>query len=702
MASKLLPAFAARAQRAYQHLNDSPWQRRFRRECPHLVGAVYWNPQPVPVAQLRFEFRRIKAAGFSFVRFHAIGPFEKPDGSLDFTLVDEWMKHARAAGLQVFLHWAVRDTTPATRARARAVAEHFRGRSNVVCWLLGGEPHASGIPLLSDEDKQAFLAWLKQQYGAPAAVHRAWSIYPRRQPKFVGSWADALRIACTIKKGEGLVLATTEAKHEVYGAARDLMRFRADQMVAHHREVATMIRRVDKTRPIWVGNHQLFLNEAQLGWDVMESGRTADAYYTSIHLSWHFEPSEGEVDRPVYMQSRFTHDAFKGGLTSAYETTGGPVQYSGGYGNHMDAGLMRRLMFSYLAAGNQSIAFWDWVCRPGGIEVGEYGLVTLSGKVSEWAREAGRVSRAMQRYRREIWHAAEEPELGILRSWDTQAILALEPRRFDTEDGLSDFSRGPSQQHMRALIGASRAAINHHIAFEYVTEQELRAGIAGVYPTIYLPHVRACSTELLEVLLDYVRNGGRLVGDVQLGFLDPWGKLHPRGKGTLLAQLFGAWVDSIHDARTNAQSVDDLAVPGFYGDIELAGARVLKRFADGRPAVTEASIGRGQAVLIGFDPARQCWRPGQSGLEMLLADLYRGDAPARWWSDAPLVFRRSHAKADHWFFLNDGPARQATLRVYDRQYRSGWDAVTGERLDVAGTIVVPLPARSGMWVRLEK
>jgi beta-galactosidase len=402
------------------------------------------------------------------------------------------------------------------------------------------------------------------------------------------------------------------------------------------------------------------------------------------------------------MQSLATRDANKGGVTAAYETTGGPVQYSGGYGNHMDAGLMRRLMFSYLAAGNEVIAFWDWICRPGGIEAGEYGLVTLGGQVSDWAREAGRIAKAMARFGDELWNGSEEPELAIFRSWDSEAITMLEPRRFETETGPRDYSRGCGQQHLRALIGAGRAAIDHQVAYEYLHEAEVMEGIAGVFPTIYLPHVRACSTRLLEALLAYIRRGGRLIADVQFAFHDPWGKMQPRGPGALATRLFGAWVDSIHDARTRPQSVDGMPCEGFYGDVALAGARAIKRFADGRPAVTEANIGRGQAILIGFDPARQCWKPGQSAMEALLADLYRGEAPRRWWSDAPLAFRRSHAKADHWFLINDGPARTATLRVYDRTYRSGCDAVSGRPLDTAGTVSVELPAYSAAWLRLER
>jgi hypothetical protein len=270
------------------------------------------------------------------------------------------------------------------------------------------------------------------------------------------------------------------------------------------------------------------------------------------------------------------------------------------------------------------------------------------------------------------------------------------------EEGPSDFSRGIRQQHMRALIGAGRAALNRQVAFEYLTEAEVRAGIACAYPALYLPHVRSCSDELLGKLAEYVRAGGRLLADVQFGFHDPWGKLRKRGRGRLLEQLFGGWVDSIHEARTNPQAVDGIAVAGFYGDLELTTARPIKRFADGRVAVSVARVGRGSSTLMAFDPAWLCWRPGNTEPERFLADLYRGESPRRWWSDAPLVVRRSGPRSDHWFFVNDGPARTALLRVYDRRYRAGRELFTGRGLAVDATLSIPLPERSGAWVRLEK
>ena len=726
------------AREAYRKLNDSPMQRRLRAEAPLWVGAVYWNPQEESYEAIRDELKRIRDAGFTFVRFHCIQPRELGPGQYDYRYPDMRLGAAEEVGLKSFPHLQTQAPSPAALAAAGLSAEqaaelgptdervagailallaatigHYRHHPTVLAWGVGGEPHKTPIPLESDLDRRRFLAWLQEHYDSPEQVHRAWLIYPNvgedlfiqhgRGRLRIATWDDAVDLAARVRQPAGVVLATTDLKHEIFGATRDLVRFRCDQTIAHRRACVELVRQVDPDHPICVGNHQLMYNHAQLGWDVFNTARVADLHFTSIHLSWHFEPAFGEVDRPVYMQSRMTADAFKGGATSAFETTGGTVQYSGGYGHHMDAGLMRRLMLSYLAGGNEVIAFWCWRCRPGGLEAGEYALTTLSGRISEWAVEAGRVIGGMRRHVRELWNASEQPELGILRSWDTEMALTLEPRRFDLQDGPSELSSGPAQQHMRALIGASRAAINQQVAFEYVTDEELLAGAAGAYPTIYLPHVRACSDALLEALLAYVEAGGRLIADVQVGFHDPWGKVRPRGQGTLLERLFGGWVDTIHDARTSPQRAGDVQIDaGFYGDLVLTSAQAVRRFANGKPAVSEAVVGRGQSILVAFDAARACHRPGNDPVERMLGDCYRGPWPRRFFSDAPIVARRSTEAADHWFLLNDGAARSAVLRVYDRTYVEVEDVLTGQVRPVTGTISVDLPACSGVWLRCRR
>jgi beta-galactosidase len=245
--------------------------------------------------------------------------------------------------------------------------------------------------------------------------------------------------------------------------------------------------------------------------------------------------------------------------------------------------------------------------------------------------------------------------------------------------------------------------LNHHVPHEYVTCQELLEGIALRYPVIYAPHIRAIGDDVIEVLIDYVRRGGRLIADVQFGFMDPWGKVRPTGRRGAVESLFGAWIDTIHDARTEPHAVNGIAIQGFFGDLKTTIARPLIRFDDGRCAVSEARIGRGSAVIIAFDAARQCFQPGASpAAEKLIADLTTADDPPRWRCNAPLAFRLSAPKSDHYFLINDGEAMSAVLDVYDRRYAAGGEVVEDAPIDLSGTIAVELPARSGKWLRFAR
>lgn len=736
--TRIDPDFRRKALAAYRDFNDSPMQQRLREEAPVLVGAVYWNPQRDNADNIRREFTRMRDVGFTYVRLHCIDPVEHDGGTYDFSYADVRMDIAHEVGLKACVHNCPDPSMAilkeeglgsdeagrlgpddprvlrAIRHRYHAVVGHHKDHPALLKWTLSGEPHATGLPLTGDIDRERFRTWLEDHYGTPLDIHNAWLIYPDVDADFhsedgkcimcIESWDDAIKIAGMIEGQDNtFAIATTGMRrHELFGAFRDLARFRADEMIRKQVIYRDIIREVDQKTPIIIGSHQYFYNNGQMGWDQMGIGRVADASTSSIHLSWHFESVKGEVDRPHYMQSRLTSDCFKGGYSIAFETTGGPVQYSGGYGNHMDAGLMRKVMLNFLAAGNEGIAFWDWKPRPGGIEAGEYGLLSLSGKITERAEEAGRIIKAMERHRQEIWEAGSEAEVAIVRSWDTEAVMACEPRRFDLCDGPTPYSSGPGQQHIRALIGSSRAAINQQVSYQYLSLHEIAAGLAGVYPAIYLPHVRCISDETLGLLREYVENGGHLIADVQIGFEDQYGKIRTDGAEGAVAHCFGAWIDDIHDARTRPQTVDGIQMPGFFGDIQTTTASVLQRFDTGKPAVTQAHIGRGLASLLAFDAARNCWEPGNEALEQYLGDLMRGGNPRRFACSIPMTFRRSAGSADHYFAINDGPARSAVLHVYDRAYSKVEDVLSGEAQNIGGAIAVDVGAYSGLWLRCEK
>jgi len=712
------------ARRVYEQLNDSAMQRRLRAERAMSFAAVYWQPGDYDRDVLVRELKRMRELGFDTVRFHTAKPTETSPGEYDFTRTDDWLDAAADAGIGVCLHvvetmrrpsdallaeagmsladYEAGELTDAKRAllerTIRPIIEHVREHPALRLLAAGGEPGVSQLGLEHDDDKAAFAHWLERKYGTVEALDAAWNLYPQRGRLIAPTFDEAWRVL------EGFdVSPTITGVHRAkmnYGAGRDLLRFLTDKTLQRQAAKIEIIRSCDDRHPLLIGSHQLFANQPAMRWDIGAWARLADQHFCSLHPAWHFELVEGELDRMVYAQARMTRDYFKHGWTSCFETVGGPVQYSGGYGNAMSPGLMRRMTLAYLAAGNVNFSFWTWNARPGGWEAGEYGLTSLSGKLTPWAQTAGEVIRAAQAHRDELWEATDDPHVGLLESWEMDAIVNFEPERHEFKSAAATFARGTRLQAVRARVGAHRALQNHQLPYEVLTSDELLAGIACRYPVIYLPHGRAISDAVLDALTEFVQRGGRLVADVPLGFLDDCGKLRRPGPDSAQGKLFGAWFDNIHDARTQPRHVGDARVAHFFADVELCGASVVETFDDGSPAMTEHRLGKGTAVLVGFDPARECQRPGNAAMEAVIASVCGSGYERGWSSDAPMAFRRHCEAAHHYFLFNDTPQPlNATLEVHDATLDEMVDVLSGKTLSGDGRFDVPVDALSAVWLR---
>ncbi len=724
----LTPDERAAARRGWRDAHLTDRQRGLAEARAWFVSAVYWSPGDYDRGRLVAELKRMRDLGITSVRYHTHRPEETEPGVYDFTRTDDWMDAASEAGIQVVYHLGhtPSDALLAAHGIPREAYEgailaepemqvlmeacigpeiaRYRGHPALDHWHGFGEPNAGGKNLEREADRAGFAAWLRARYGTVEALDAAWNLYPVAGRPIVTSFEDACGLTEAAERRPGQTEALVQGGpfgKRLYGANRDLLRYLTEKAIARTRAWVDLAHRLDPDHPFMVGAHQLFANQPYFRWDVPTWARTGDAFGTSIHLSWHFEPVRGEVDRPVYLQARLTRDALKEGLTSAFETTGGAAQYSGGYPNAMTAGLMRRLVCSYLAAGNLALAFWTWNHRPGGWEAGEYGMTTWSGRLTPWAEVVGAAARGLEAHAEELWEADPETRVGVLTSWETDAILLQEPESHLLQDAPTFAFTGTKMQGVRARIGAGRALVNHRVPFEYVTEAEVLEGLCEAYPVIYAPHCRALSDEVVARLAAYVAAGGRLVADVQFAMLRPTGKMPPVGDGTPAERLFGAFVDMIHHTRTAEMALDDIPLDGFFGDLVVTEADVLARFADGRPAVTEHRVGRGAAVLVAFDPAWMCRAPGRDDLETWLAGLVAGDWEPGWSaSGAPLAVRLAAPGADHVFLMNDGPeAVEVAVEAADRRYASAVEVLSGETVDPAK---VPLKGASAAWLRLEK
>lgn len=706
----------------YDELNESPMQRKLRKLAPMPIGCVFIQWPEMSDADIRGHFRQMRELGYTCLKGimtcpgtsmkklqlmaleEGLCPWWYDEGGwreLTPELLEELglppdMELDQARKNQVVLDYQ-RSVFEQRIEQDAAKKRHGRQKSA----FLPGERDVNAVPgtniitagtQLDEEDFPQFVQWLQKTYKDVAELMYAWNFESSsfRQRRWE-SWDDV---------ASGLArVPMREFRH-----LRDILRFKSDRKLELLRTRMEKSQKIDPDVPVRAGGEiSIFLPHTAAGIDMegyAEVMAEGGCFYPSMHPGWHLEEVGFELVRPTYMQAAMCVDWAKGVWSATIESSGGPQWWSGGGkvpfvdevrnsqpAFTFDEGTMTQLICTYLGAGFKGVGLWCWNPRDAGWEAGEYALCDRNNCVTPRARRVGELGRAMCRYRRELWQAHKEPLVGLFQDWENDAMWAA----------LSTCGRDSYKTHpVRARIGAARALINANVPWEHVTMRQLEKGLAARYPVIYLPAVMCLTSRMIEILSEYVKGGGRLVLDMPGAWLDERGHLISTQSGSPFEQLFGVVLHEYAYCRNEPFSIDDMFLRGFTAVMTPTTARVLKNYGQGGAAVTENSIGKGSAVILGAEASLQCMRPGNLAMESLLVNTALGDYEPQFTCADVLVYRLAAPQADHYFLLNDGPERNVKLDFSQWRYKNAVDAVTEEKVDLSNIAVGSHDAR---WIR---
>lgn len=703
-------------------INDSPLQRRFRRLAPMPIGCVFVEWPGMTEADIRGHFRLMKQIGYTCLKQLCTCPgsdrrqvmhWALDEGIIPWWYGDGCFEEPTSAlltelGIPAGTADAAVQDHPAYLARQwhlmRERVDRGEAKSaglNLQQGVAQGASPFEPMPLsigteLPAEFDARFLDWLRIRYGTPQRVANAWNLHHYN----IADEATMTTLRWTTwddVRDNWRRLQIKEYRHLV-----DLLLFKAEDRNRGVLDAAQAHAARDALAPFRAGGEMgCFLPFAARATDmegIAETLKDHGSFYPSIHFAWHFEEVQYEVARCIYMQAALCADWFKGGWSATWESTGGPQQLSGGKawnpfraqetpGFTCDAGTMSQLMFSYLGGGFKGVGQWCWTPRTAGWEAGEFALLDRNGGLTERVKRGGAIGQAMRRLRRELWDAEKEPLVGVFTDFECEAMWAA-----IAHPGRDKFQHEP----IHARIGVSRALIDANIPFEHVTGRNLRAGLADRYPVIYLPAMIGFPHDLLELLIGYVERGGRVVMDLPGCWYGTDGRLMPTGKGSAFAHLFGVSLDDFQYSNNRPRRMGDLALDGWCADLTLHGAQALATYDSGAPAITEHRLGAGSAVILGWDASLQCFHPGHAAHQTALVTHTLGTLRAPYSCDT-IVYRLSAPQADHWFLINDGPARDVSLKPGPHAYTAWSDPVTGDILTPGAPIAVE--GWGGRWVR---
>lgn len=699
----------------YDRLHTSPMQDKFKQLAPMPAGVVYVQRPEDGEPEMRAQFKTMKKLGFNALKqimpipgwtIEQIQLIALEEGIIPFWYGQGGWEPITADLLKklnipsVLTPQAIRNHPAMVKYQTEVIRKrilHYdeykkaNGGKTLPERSVAYEPMLGGRGFdLNETGKKEFSKWVKDQYVTIEKLNKVWNQYHiGLQPKETEPF----------KSWEDFDTRWPQLGDHEYRHLRDILKFKVDHACESIKESMERHHRFEPNSVFRGGGEMgLFLPHAYWGVDLSAIADILTPYgsfYPSMHFAWHYDEVGHELTRPYFMQASLCADFFKGGWSAAWEATGGPQQFSGGKGGNgftVDEGTMTQFVLSKLGAGFKGFGLWCWNSRSAGWEAGEYSLLDRHNEVTPRAVAVGKIGQAMETYRDELWQARKEPTVGILYDWDNEALWAAM-----SSSNRDSFKMAP----IKARVGVSRALINANIPFEYVMAKDIRKGLAGRYKVIYLPAILGLNPDLLPHLTTYVKNGGKLVIDMPGAWFDDTYALLYTKKGTPFEQLFGTVINEYQYSGVNRNwTLEGKTLYGFTTSLTPTSASVLAKYGNGQPAITENKLGKGSAMILGYEASTACFKTTAPEWEALLLKYAVGQTSSPFTAKGAITYRLGGPKADHYFVINDqDKAVTASIASSRYTYKSAKDAVTGEAVTLGQ---ISIPANSGRWIRVEK
>ena len=592
------------------------------------VGTMYWLNPNYGRKEFACDCRRLVENGYTLVRLIVWWELvEEKKGRYDFSFVDDFMAEAEKTPLNVMItvgfyppFWLTCELDAAGRndpgrypSLARdevrrplaklieALVTRYRNSPALAYWNIWNEPTLNmtkNRPVL-----EAFAAWLKRKYPTYDDLRQGWRgeypvlslLLPESLEALTADWLEtAFRLG---SRGR-----TSAIEYDFLLFAPELL---ADQV----RWLCGEIRKYDTSHPTHTNLHGVNGNPVTAGRDFYRTAAIPDTISCSIHQSNDNVFELGLRDRRNFYLCGIdrTWSWRKGGEAMVGELQVGTSDVHPRKYTPTPETITAELWLAY-AAGLHGVIHWEFQgWRSGTFELGEFGLrAPADGGPTPRSEAVEQFARTFSQYRDRLL-PAERPaaQIAILDSYRSGIYEYLQwiDHRNVPDIGMNC---------VNAVLGCYRALREANFAVEFVSEEEVVAGILPRYRVLFLPGVPLLSREAGGKIVDFVRQGGQLWADGRCGWLDEHMFVRGEIPGHGLQQVFGAREREYRaeSEEVRAVRVDGLSIAGRrmrqdFMPLPGAEAKIYARYSDGTVAAVENRFGRGRARLWGVELSRR-------------------------------------------------------------------------------------------------
>lgn len=269
---------------------------------------------------------------------------------------------------------------------------------------------------------------------------------------------------------------------------------------------------------------------------------------------------------------------------------------------------VRNWMWSTLARGAKAVNVYAFYPMSSGYESGGFGLINLDGTITERARWAGNVAKAVD---------ANQSLFVNARPVKADFAIVYNPLSYMVGGRRPPYSMGAQGEsaviERNSMLGTYRALFPSSLPVDFVHIDDVAKGEANRYKLLYVPYPLMITEEAGRALREYVRQGGNLVSEARLAWNDERGRATEIIPGMGLHEVCNCRETKVEQSPTGKVEMTmatDFAgltagekLPGSLYEETLTplsdAATIVARHADGTPAIVASTFGKGKMLAVG-------------------------------------------------------------------------------------------------------
>ena len=560
-----------------------------------LIGCCYY-PEHWNRDDMQKDVNKIKELGFNVIRMGEFSwsAFEKTEGNYDFSVLEQAVQLADAAGLSVILGtptaappiWLTEKypeilcvnynrTTMEHGSRqhhnhtseiyleycariTKAMVSHFKAYKNVIGWQIDNEINCHRNESFSDSDDKAFAQWLENKYLTVENLNRCWG-----NCFWSLDYNDFSQVKCPRPNP-----AYPNPSHMI-----DYYLFLSDTVLNYVTVQTKIIREIMPEAFITHNGYFKNVNYEKLTDECLDI------------LSYDSYPAGHERLSP----NGARNVSYKHALTRCASPEYLVLEQQAGPGGQLHylhpsprPGQLRLWTYQSIAYGAIGVLYFRYRTALFGAEQLWYGIYGHDGEENYRSKEVRETALELSRIGDLFLNNRIKNEVAILRDYHNDCANAVE--RFASDDTLRLFT--------------SLNAKNIHADF-ITPDKDFSA-----YKVLIVPHFTVCDESLARKVEDFAKAGGTVIISARSGVKDENAHYRPQKAPAIFSESVGADVDWFTAMPEYAkQSViafgKEYEISSYYETLEVVNAEVLGTYTDdyaeGKPAIVK----NGNIIYIG-------------------------------------------------------------------------------------------------------